>query len=108
MHYCYIVKCGEYVKIGYSKNMARRMEVLRTHNPHEPEVLALLPFDTELAAREREQWMHRLLPNCHVVREWFHADGVISFLQSDGPNKYSKHHRKRDRASGVPQGKGAW
>ncbi len=94
-HYCYFVRCGEFVKIGYSQNMEKRLEVFRTHNPQDPEVLALLPFATQKAAREREKWMHGVLAEHQVSREWFNLKAVLHFLQHKPKKRGRKDHKPR-------------
>lgn len=62
----YIIKSGEYVKIGITKDIRRRLETLQIGNPIKLEVIGLIPGGWEM---ERE--MQGRFGACHVRGEWF-------------------------------------
>jgi Meiotically up-regulated gene 113 len=69
--YVYLVKCGEYYKIGRSSNIDRRMEQLAIQLPHKPEVIHVIATATP---PELEQFFHRNFSDKRLNGEWFSLD----------------------------------
>lgn len=68
----YFIKCNEYVKIGYSSNPYARINSIKTSNPHEVEVLLVIPGNVEL-----EKELHYILRDSNYKNEWFLFDDKI-------------------------------
>ena len=62
----YFVKFGEFVKIGWAKNSARRFKELDTANPHDGKILLIIPGDISL-----EHQIQKRLRKYHHKKEWF-------------------------------------
>ena len=83
-HYCYVVRVGSNVKIGYSASMEKRMKTINTHAHTKPQILCLFPFQTETGARACEKRLHYNLRFSRLNGEWFSASRVIKFLKASG------------------------
>ncbi len=62
----YFALCGEMIKIGHSRRLAKRLQVLRSSNPEGAELLGVIPGT--VAA---EQNIHSLFRVQQVRAEWF-------------------------------------
>lgn len=69
----YLLKSGEYLKIGYSDNMDRRLTVYKTYNP-DFTVLDIIDGDLNL-----EKTLHKLCKEFQVPnrKEWFYMNDFI-------------------------------
>lgn len=68
-----------YIKIGYSNQVSRRIEGLRTDNAHEIKVLLILNGDRKL-----EHEMHRRFWDSHTHGDWFRqSKDLIDFIESN-------------------------
>jgi len=83
--YVYGIKSGEFTKIGVAKNIERRLDTIRGHNPHGCELiwkrLTVAPFHFE-------KKMHELLADHAVGREWFR----VTLEQIKGAASISHRH----------------
>lgn len=61
---CYFIRCGEYLKVGSSKDPVRRLKDMATNNPY---TLELLWVDLD----KGEKYWHDLLKPCHHKGEWY-------------------------------------
>lgn len=61
----YVIESGNYFKIGYAKDVSKRMKSYRTHNP---DVSLVMHFKGSLAD---EAALHRQFKKYRYVREWF-------------------------------------
>lgn len=69
--YIYIVKCGEFYKIGYTFNLQSRVDSFKTSNPYKIEV----EFSFKVSdAKGLEKRLHRIYENKRYHREWFTLD----------------------------------
>ena len=66
----YFIRCGEYIKIGTSDNVPRRLRDLQVANPQKLELLCTLEGQGHL-----EQEFHRLFDYQKVRGEWFDFSG---------------------------------
>jgi hypothetical protein len=66
--YVYAIKSLDLIKVGVAKNIEKRMETMRLHNPHGCE---LLFYRRTYAPYTFEKRMHELLAEKAVGREWF-------------------------------------
>jgi hypothetical protein len=62
----YFIKCGDRIKIGFSRNTDGRMKELATGAPAQLVLLGRVP-----GSRRLEAALHRRLRNYRVLREWF-------------------------------------
>lgn len=70
---CYFIRCGDYIKVGSSKNPERRLKDMETNNPYS---LQLLHIDYE----NGEKYWHDKLKNCHHRGEWYHYNDVCEIV----------------------------
>jgi hypothetical protein len=68
----YVIRSGEFVKIGSARNIALRFADIQCCNPNELELLAVLSED-----RSHERLFHRMFEAHHVRGEWFHLRGEV-------------------------------
>jgi hypothetical protein len=76
--YVYFIGGGDWVKIGFAKNVSRRLEALRTTCPFPLTVLASLPGT---AKRERE--LQNRFASYRLSGEWFRFDGDLKAFVED-------------------------
>lgn len=62
----YFVKCGEFIKIGWSENWHSRIKRLNVDNPHSIEILLVLG-----RPKIFEKTMHRQFAEMRHRGEWF-------------------------------------
>ena len=76
----YFIRCGDFVKVGYATNVVRRVAELQTGNPHELELLGVIP-----GGASEERTLHALLAAEHHRGEWFRISGdTIPTLRAYG------------------------
>ena len=63
----YFIKQGQYVKIGYTENLSRRVKELQTASPQPLKVLLTIP-----GSRETEKALHSFFSSKRVNGEWLH------------------------------------
>ena len=64
----YFIQAGEYVKIGITENLTRRLASLQHANPLPLVLIRAVEGDTD-----REQAIHRRFAHLRVRGEWFHC-----------------------------------
>lgn len=69
----YFIKSGEFVKIGVSENIAKRMSEIQAHTPWPCEIVGVWQGKT----KNEELQLHRQFRLLHRRGEWFHWDGAI-------------------------------
>lgn len=62
----YVIRCGRFVKIGTSRNVAERLRALQTGNAERVELVGVLYGGNHL-----EGTLHRRFARHHVRGEWF-------------------------------------
>jgi hypothetical protein len=72
----YFIQGGDRVKVGWSRDVPRRLAQLQTASSEALKLLGTLP-----GTRERERAIHRMLAAIHVRGEWFHAEpGLLAMV----------------------------
>lgn len=69
----YFIRCGDFVKVGCSGDVDRRLKVLQVYNPH---LLELLKVDED----NSEEYWHKRLESCHHRGEWYNYDAVCEVV----------------------------
>jgi hypothetical protein len=72
----YFIRCGDSIKIGFSKNPWSRLSSLKTGSPGNPQLLGYMPgsLDDERAAHEK-------FAHLRENREWFRAEpDLLDFI----------------------------
>jgi hypothetical protein len=69
----YILRCGDYIKIGYSLNFVRRLEALRSTSPHDVLVIATMGGGKSL-----ELQLHKQFAAYRHHHEWFRNEGELA------------------------------
>lgn len=68
----YAIRSGEYIKVGMTGSLERRLEDMRLFNPHPISVVLYRTVDAAYA-RMIEKRLHEMLREWHHSREWFTA-----------------------------------
>lgn len=68
MNYIYLIRSGEYFKIGIANDPASRLAQLQTGNPQELEIYSCFSFDD---ASSVERALHQAFKNSRHFLEWF-------------------------------------
>ena len=84
--YCYILEAGPFVKIGYSKDIEKRVAELQTGNPHQISVIAKFPCHTVAIAQQMEADMHYKFRRHRANGEWFKKRPVLKYFRMKGDN----------------------
>lgn len=69
----YFVECQEFIKIGRSRNIRNRFQMLQTGCPHRLVVYGVIPCEEEDAV-SLEVALHRVLAPANHRSEWFRWD----------------------------------
>lgn len=69
----YLIRCGDYVKIGITADVRLRLRTLEAHNPLPLEVGALFP-----GGREIERKLHARFVAYRHRDEWFRIEGELA------------------------------
>jgi hypothetical protein len=79
----YFLRCGDFVKVGFTTDMRRRLDGIMTDNPFELELIGCIrgPVQLETAA-------HLVFENHHHRREWFRCNSSVQ--------RAIKLHARRD------------
>lgn len=88
--FIYFLRCGEFVKIGYSKSPTVRFRTLETAIPFAYEVLATHP-----GTRANELALHKVLREHHHRREWFRWCDAIAEIVQYGLPRFDTEPRGR-------------
>lgn len=64
--FVYFLRCGDFVKIGYSENPKRRLLHLQTATPYDFELIG-----AHKGSREQEQYLHKTFAHLRHRHEWF-------------------------------------
>jgi hypothetical protein len=70
---CYFIKCGDYVKVGSSKEPERRLKNMRTNNPYPLELLLV-------DHKNNEKYWHTRLQKCLYYGEWYYYGDVCEIV----------------------------
>lgn len=68
----YVMRCGEFAKVGITRNVDMRLSSIRLGNPYPVEVLHTLELPTRAEAGRLERALHAEFAPFHHFREWFH------------------------------------
>jgi hypothetical protein len=71
----YFIRCGDFVKIGFSGDVARRMVDIQVANPIALELLCVLPVD-----RRGESQFHDRFQHLWVRGEWHHYGPELKYF----------------------------
>ena len=85
--WCYFVTDGQFVKIGVSEGINRRMVEIQTGNPREISLIGLFELKTFHQALAAEHDLHKHFDKYHLRGEWFDILGnqdFTEFCESDG------------------------
>jgi DNA-binding transcriptional regulator YdaS (Cro superfamily) len=77
--FVYFLRCGDFVKIGYSANPKRRLRYLQTATPFDFELLGVHP-----GAKWQEKQLHKIFASSRHRHEWFRADQTILEIAMSG------------------------
>ncbi len=74
----YFIKAGQYVKIGYTRDITKRMSSIQTGNPLVLELLALIKGNNK-----KEKQLHYDFSVYHKHGEWFEYTGtLVTFIEN--------------------------
>lgn len=80
IYYCYLMRADQFVKIGYTQDLAKRLEQIQTGNPHPVEIIASFVHQTETGARMMESTFHHKFRRHHIRGEWFRVRPVLKYF----------------------------
>ena len=85
-NYVYIVKCGNYYKIGITQRIASRMTDFRVNNPYDVELIFYGNCDWYKSVEIK---IHKLMSEFHHKGEWFllgkeQVETVINIIRKNG------------------------
>lgn len=84
----YFLRAGDFVKIGYTTDLAGRLKRLQTGSPHELKLLML-----QRGSKETERGFHRQFRPLQAHGEWFKLEGALL--------DYLNKQYERQKAGGV-------
>ena len=64
--FIYVIRCGSFSKIGYSKNPKQRLRELQCANPFPLELAGTIPGSLATESKLHTEYRHK-----HVRNEWF-------------------------------------
>jgi hypothetical protein len=77
----YVIRCGDYVKIGKAGDVQKRLNSLRAANPYPLELLTVL---TEGDGHVLERELHQRFAEYRHALEWFRFEGaVVSWVEQN-------------------------
>ena len=82
-HCVYLIRAGDFIKIGHTSNLEKRLEALCVGTPMLIELSVTFYCGSKEDARKSEKNLHRFFKFCHVRGEWFDANQVLSVLQNE-------------------------
>lgn len=105
MSYVYLLKCEEWVKIGYSKDYKKRLKQIQGGLPFEVEVIKTFKFPSSSIALGFEKICHKAMAEIGVKRklEWFKVSAESAINITNGLKKNLNH---RGLLSKVKKNKG--
>ncbi len=71
--YVYFLRCGDTVKIGFSKSVPKRVKSLSAATPHETEIVKVIPGTTQT-----ERYFHAHFSAYRQKGEWFRLEGELA------------------------------
>lgn len=92
--FVYFLRCGDFVKIGFSAQPKRRLRHLQTATPFDFELLGMHP-----GLRWQEQQLHKIFASLRHRHEWFRVDQTILDIAATGLPSMDA-----DRAQPAPSG----
>jgi len=88
----YFIKSGPLVKIGFTTNLATRMEKIRNGNPHELTLLGSMP-----GTDDSELFLHQMFSAYRTTGEWFRIEGALDVFLAGLPSEARRRKRGRLR-----------
>lgn len=80
MSFIYLIKAGDYYKIGMSSNVEKRVYSIQTEIPYE--ITQIHTFEAD-NPREAERFLHRIFRHKRINGEWFNLSTYdLSFLST--------------------------
>lgn len=64
----YVIRCGDYVKIGVTNDVDKRLKQLQTGNPSQ---LVLEYVEARYKPEKAEKWLHQVFQHKRINGEWF-------------------------------------
>lgn len=77
VYYIYFLRCGANggpIKIGYAKNVDKRIQELQVGSPFSLNLLFVIPVEGKSNARRVEAWFHDRYKSKHIRGEWFKSN----------------------------------
>lgn len=70
--YVYFIRSGQSVKIGFSRDVKKRLQQLKTGAAHKVSILAAVP-----GTMDTEAYFHRMFAEYRMSGEWFRYEGEL-------------------------------
>jgi len=94
--YVYLIRAGDFIKIGHAKDPENRLAGMQTGSPHQLDLIAKMPFQTKLIAHEYELELHRRLADFHYRGEWFREKCIELAFRAPKPLLSKKQSHAQD------------
>lgn len=81
----YFILCGKPggpIKIGYSRNVQKRVAELQVASPFTLTVIATIPVSSKSQAEKIESWFHDRFKRKHIRGEWFKGSIRLKQIES--------------------------
>lgn len=88
----YLIRCQDFVKIGFSNGTRTRLSTLQMGNPHELKIIAVLP-----GGEEMEKDLHRRFAEHRHRGEWFRIEGALAtYIERLSVDRKSREKHRDD------------
>ena len=74
------------IKIGFAKDVAKRLATLQTSSPNQLELLGVIKTQSARTAKQLEGTLHQQFAQLHISGEWFKAEeALLNYLKEVTP-----------------------
>ncbi len=81
--FIYIIESANLYKIGYTRDLDGRINVIKTSSPHEVKLIYLIPLTAEIDHKKVENGLHKMFESSHIKGEWFNLSmGDVAKIRS--------------------------
>lgn len=91
----YLLESSDYYKIGYAKDLSKRLRSYSTHNP-DYRIIDVMDGD-----RSQELFLHNLCRSYRYKLEWFYKEDFILDIWNDYKKSYNADVNESSLSSGL-------
>lgn len=82
-HVVYLIRSKDFVKIGYTSDLDKRMRDMQTGSPHKLFLITAFPMQSEAQGKAFEKNLHYICRKGRYRGEWFHLRYVQRMMKDD-------------------------